>query len=437
MKKIINPRFSLSFLFLLLMAGLMAQTGSDIEKSYKWSYKLGAEGILTISNYDCDLVIHTWDSEKTELRMIVSAKMRNSEDAKTLDSYLKNLEFDSSPGKVVYNTRFWESRVNIMGRKTLKLKGGKSLLYRNIKIKAEIWMPISARLDLNSKYSNIELDKAEGDLNLNLYNDKLFSDDINGDMEISAKYSSLEFKNCKNIVADLYDCDITTLKAGKCQYNSKYSKISSSEVQDITIASYTDRFTFKNCGNININSKYSDLKTTVAGKVIIDSYEGTFEIDNCLNMEITSKYTDFQNKNVKDILVKDIYEGSIESEKINSLIINKSRYVNYKLGILDKSIRLDEGYEDDFFIDELGPGFSLLELNGKYLKCETIFNNSLNLKFLASIKYPHLELENVDLTTKTKIKESSSLEYEAYKGEVSDAMPLISLNGYEIRFTFK
>lgn len=216
---------------------------------------------------------------------------------------------------------------------------------------------------------NIIVRCQEGDLSLNLYNDKLYTDDINGDIKISAKYS--------------------------------------------------------------------DLKTTLAGKVIIDSYEGPFEIDNCINMEITSKYTDFENKNVKDILLKEIYEGSIESQKINSLTISKSKYVNYKLGILDKSIRLDDSYEDDFFIDKLGYGFRSLELNGKYLKCETRFNNNLDLKFLANIKYPHLELENVDLTTKIKIKESSTLEYEAYKGEISDNMPLISLSGSEIRFTFK
>ena len=437
MKRIINPRFKLTFIFLLFMAGLMAQTESEIEKSYKWTYELGAEGTLKISNYDCDLLIHTWDNEKTELRMTVSAKMRNSEDARTLDSYLENIKFDNSPGKVVFKTRFWESRVNIMGRKTIKLERGKNLLYRYIKIKAEIWMPVSAKLELNSKYSNIELEKKEGDLSLNLYNDKLFTDDVIGDMEISAKYSSLELKNCENIVADLYNCDIKTLNAGECHYTSKYSKISSTEIKDITIDSYTDRFTFNTCGNLNMSSKYSDLKTKVAGKLIIDSYEGTFEIDNCLNMEITSKYTDFENKNAKDILVKEIYEGSIVSEKINSLTISKSKYVNYKLGTLDKSIRLDDGYEDDFFIDELGSGFRSLELNGKYLKCEIRFNKNLDLKFLANIKYPHLELDNVDLSTKVKIKESSTLEYEAYKGELSDDMPLISLSGYEIRFTFK
>ena len=437
MKRIINPRFSLSMLFLLLMTGLMAQTGSDIEKMYKWTYELGAAGILNIDNYDCDLVINTWDSEKTELRLLVSAKLRNSEDAKTLDRYLNNLEFDNSPGKVVFKTRFWSSQTNIIGRKTIKLERGKNLLYKEIKVKAEIWMPRSAKLELESKYSNIELDKEEGDLSLYLYNDKLFTGNINGHLDITAKYSSFELKNCNDIVASLYDCDITTLKAGECQYTSKYSKIFSTEVQDLTIDSYTDKFTFKSSGDINMRSKYSDLKTTDAQNVTIYSYEGTFEIDNCLNMEITSKYTDFENKNVKDLLVNEIYEGSIKSDKINSLSIIKSKYVNYKLGLLDKSISLEEGYEDDFFIDELGSGFKSLDLNGKYLKCETVYNKNLNLKFMAYIKYPHLDLENVGLTTKIKIKDSTNLEFEAYKGEVTDNMPVISLTGYEISFKFK
>ncbi len=436
MKRILNPRFSLSLVFLFILTGLLAQTGSKIDKSYEWSYDLGSGGIVAVSNYDCDLIIHTWENEKTEIKLHVIAEMKNSEDARTLDKHIKDLAFDSSPGKVTVKTRFWESRMNIIGRKTMRLKRGKILLYKNFKMKAEIWMPKNADLELNSKYSNIELEKQGGNVVLDLYNDKLFSGSISGDLNITAKYTSFEFKDCKDITANLYDCNFTSLEAGKCKYISKYSKISSTSVMDLTIDSYSDKFTFETCGNIDIKSKYTDLKTKEAKDIKIDSYEGNYEIDKCMNMDISSKYTDFTTETVDDLRVKNIYEGSIKCSRINSLRIIESKYVNYKLGLLDMLIKLENGYEDDVFIDKLGSDFKSIELNGKYLKCETVFNNDLNLKFIANIKYPHLDLENVDLSTKIKIQESSTLEYEAYKGKVSENMPLISLSGYEIKFVF-
>lgn len=436
MKRIMNPRFSLTLVFLFVLAGLLAQTGNMIDKSYKWSYDLGAGGIVAVSNYDCDLIIHTWENEKTEIKLHVIAEMKNSEDARTLDKHIKDLSFDSSPGKVTVKTRFWESRMNIIGRKTMRLKRGKVLLYKNFKMKAEIWMPKTADLKLNSKYSNIELEKQGGNVVLDLYNDKVFSGSISGDLNITAKYTSFEFKDCKDITANFYDCNFTSLEAGKCEYISKYSKISSTSVMDLTIDSYTDKFTFETCGNIDIKSKYTDLKTKEAKELKIDSYEGSYEIDNCLSMEIFSKYTDFETESVNNLLATNIYEGSIICSRINYLTIKESKYVKYKLGLLNESLKLEIGYEDDLFIDKLGSDFKSIELNGKYLKCETVFNNDLDLKFIANIKYPHLDLENVDLSTKIKIQESSSLEYEAYKGKVSEDMPLISLSGYEIKFVF-
>jgi hypothetical protein len=437
MKRIINPKFSLTLVFLFVLAGLLAQTGNKIEKSYTWNYDLGSGGVVQVDNYDCDLIIHTWEKENAEFKLHVIAEMKSSDDKKTLDTHINTLKFENSPGKVSLETRFWESRRNIMGRKTIRLKRGKTLTYKNLKIKAEIWMPETANLELNSKYSNIELEKQEGNVVLDLYNDKLFSGSISGDLNITAKYTSFEFKDCKDITANLYDCNFTSLEAGKCEYISKYSKISSTSVLDLTIDSYTDKYTFETCGDIDIKSKYTDLKTKKAGKVKIDSYEGSYELDNCLSMEIFSKYTDFETESVNDLLATNIYEGSIICSKINYLTIKESKYVKYKLGLLNESLKLETGYEDDFYIDELGSGFKSLDLNGKYLKCETVFNNDLDLKFLASIKYPHLDIESVDLETKIKIKESSSLEYEAYKGKLSDDMPFISLSGYEIRFTFK
>lgn len=433
-----NQRFSLGLLLLMATLSLAAQTGNKIDKSYKWTYDLEAKGVLELSNYDCDIIIHTWDKEETEIQLHVLADLKTDKDAKIMDQHISNLEFDHSPSRVSFKTKFWESRKQIITKKTIRLKKGLSMPYSELKIRAEVWLPKSADLELKSKYSKIDIEKINGKLMLDLYNDNLKGESAGGNMDIIAKYATIEFNNCEDIKANLYDSNFTSGETGDCDYTSKYSKVTSTKVLTLNIDSYNDKYLFETCENIDMVSKYTDLTTKEAGEVKIDSYEGSYTINNCKNLEIVnSKYTNFINESVKDLHVTSIYEGSISSNHINFLSIKESKYVVYKLGLLGKSIRLKNGYEDDFFIDKLSSDFEAIELNGKYLKCETVFNNDLDLKFIANIKYPHLEVENIGLTTKIKIKESSMLKYEAYKGNAREDMPLISLSGYEIKFKFK
>ncbi|MDX2413713.1 MAG: hypothetical protein QNK33_00860 [Bacteroidales bacterium] len=437
MKRILNPKFSLSLLFIFATLSVFAQIGDEIDKSYKWNFDLAADGVLELDNYDCDIIIHTWDKEKAELQLHLLAEMKTNKDAKILDEHLQNLEFDNSPSRVAFSTRFWKNKKQIVTRKTVTLRKGLTIPYSKLKVKAELWLPESAELRLKSKYSKIDLAEINGQLYLNLYNDDLIGKSVAGNMEVEAKYSKIDLDNCKDIVAELYDCEFTTLETANCNYNSKYSKISSSRALSLTIESYNDKYLIESCGDIDMVSKYTDLTTREAGKVKIDSYEGSYTIAKCQNIEIKAKYTNFLNESAGDLIITNIYEGSFGSLSINSLSIEESKYVKYKLGSLNKSLSLENGYEDDFFIDELGADFSGLDLNGKYINCEAVISDDLKFKVKANIKYPHLDFEKVGLTTKIKIKESSQLEYEAFKGEDSESLPLISLSGYEITFKVK
>ncbi len=438
MKRILNPRFSLVLLLLLATLSLVAQTGDKIDKSYKWTYDLETEGALELENYDCDIIIHTWDKEKAELQLHVLADLKNDKDAKIMDQHIRDLKFDHSPSRVSFKTKFWESRRQIITKKTIRLKKGLTMPYTKLKVKAELWLPKSASLKLKSKYSRIDMEEIYGKLILDLYNDNLKGESAGGNMGIVAKYATIEFYDCKDIKANLYDSNFTSGETGNCDYTSKYSKVTSTKALTLNIDSYNDKYLFETCGNIDMVSKYTDLTTKEAGEVKIDSYEGSYTINNSQNIEIVnSRYTNFVNETAKDLHIANIYEGSISSSHINSLSIKESKYVVYKLGTLNKSLSLEVGYEDDFFIDALGSDFSGIDLNGKYIKCETAIPDDLNFKIKADIKYPHLDLEKAELTTRIKIQESSQLEFEAYKGEDSSTLPLISLSGYEMTFRVK
>lgn len=435
MKKIWKGIFSIGILTILTIYTVQAQGKNTLERNFTWKYDLGKEGTLKLNNYDCDLVVHAWDKAETEMKLEVIAEMRNQEDVKELEGFIKKLAFDNSPARVEFNTRFWESKKNIMGRKTIKLKRGKTMVYRKLKVKAEVWMPATADLNLVSKYSNIYMDMISGDIKLKLYNDNITGSTVEGRMDIDAKYSDIEFKDCREVYASLYDSDMITGNTADATYLTKYSGITSKSVRNLDIDSYNDKFKFDHCGDISMLSKYSYLTTADAGKVKIDSYEGGFELGECVNLEVKSKYTEFLTAGIEDMIVESSYSSKFNITTARSVTVRESKYTTYNLAVLKESFILDNGYEDKVILDRLQPEFKTISLDGKYIKCETGIADNISYRFKANIKYPHLNLEKADLTTRIKIKESSDLEFEAFRGIESESLPLIKLSGYEITFT--
>jgi transposase len=69
-----------------------------LEKTYRWKYQVDESVKIAFNNYDCNLIIHTWDKAEIEYHMEVKATLRTEEEASQLDRFLKNLEFSHSKG---------------------------------------------------------------------------------------------------------------------------------------------------------------------------------------------------------------------------------------------------------------------------------------------------------------------------------------------------
>ena len=62
--------------------------GKSIQKTFDWNYKVNGNESFTFNNYDCDLIIHTWDKNEIEYEMTVDAKLQSEEEAERLNKYI-------------------------------------------------------------------------------------------------------------------------------------------------------------------------------------------------------------------------------------------------------------------------------------------------------------------------------------------------------------
>lgn len=433
MKRIAKLSFSLSAIFLLLSVNTLQAQDNAIEKVYKWTYNTNNDPNIEFVNYDCDLIIHTWDKAEVVFELSVNATFRNKSDANKFDKQVSEYKFDNSSHEVSLKNKFWSSRKSIAGIKTMKLSGNGNIFYKKIEMKGEIWIPVDADLNLASKYSKLNIDNINGKLDLNLYNDDIEGGNALEDVKIIAKYSSIEFDSFGDLDANLYDCNLYLKDIKSAKFSTKYSEINSDNIGKMEIESYTDKYIFITTGNINMTSKYTSLISESSGELLIDSYDGSVETKECKDVNLTSKYSKYTFGKTGRWKVLTSYTDKIRSTNMVSLDITESKYSDYIIDKLESSLSLRSGYEDEFVIPGIGSGFSEISLNGKYLKCEFGIPDNTDYRFKANVKYPNFDLTEENLTLKLKIVESSQMEYEAFKGTESPDMPLISITGYEIK----
>lgn len=422
-----------SVLIVSLSSGLIfAGTSTALQKTYTWKYNINKDGTVKFDNYDCNLTIHIWDKAEAEYHMMVDAKTRSDEDAVVLDKYLQELKFSNSATMVSFRDVFWETRNNILGRMTMKLEGGKSISLTEMSMKGELWIPATCHLELESKYSEVNMEDFSGTLSLDLYSDTYYGGKLSGKTDIVDKYSTMEFKDMKDMKADLYSSKLEAANLGNLNIVSKYSKFTAASAGRVDIDAYSDKFEINRTGDIKFVGKYSDLKTDVAGQLELDCYEGTIVINEAKDIKMTSKYADFQFGSVGNVTVTSSYSDKFSAGKLTTLKISDSKYCNYKVDELTSSVTESDGYEDKFHIMKTGNELKEVNIDGKYIEIELMIPKTLDYRFRARIQYPKLDMNESALKSRVKIVQGDQVEYDAVKGIEKEGMPLISVTGYEM-----
>ena len=423
--------FSLS-LCLIILPGLENAEAQVVDKTYKWNYRVDADSRVILANYDTDMQIHTWDKPEIEFHMIINAEFRNREDASEFDAYIGDLDFESTARRTYINSKFWKSRNNIMGISTMVLEGLNTMRYKKFSMECIAWIPRNASLELDSKYSEINMDDIGGELKMDLYNDDIYGGSVAAGTSITAKYSDISFTGMKDLDADLYDCELSTGDAGDLKIVSKYSELETGNAGILDIDSYDDEFDLGDCGDIKFIAKYSEFTAGQAGHLVADNYECEFNADGIKDARIEAKYSEYDFEKAGNIEIISLYEGGMISATALSVVIQETKYAEYKIGELTDYLDIKSAYEDDISVDRLGREFRKLQVDGKYLNIDLGVAFNMDCRLKAKIKYAGLDIDDDVFRTKIHIKDGSDLEYEGIKGTEKAGMPEINISGYEV-----
>jgi hypothetical protein len=154
-----KPFNSTLLVLLLPFLGLASDHGTkpDRSKSIEKNFTLDKDGLLEIQNSFGNVTITTWDKESVYFKITVEVTGGNDE---SINKRLRDVDviFNASTSKV-------SARTNIDENNSMWswIKGNNRT---NLKINYEVYMPVTAHLDVRNDYGTISLDKLRGSLKL-------------------------------------------------------------------------------------------------------------------------------------------------------------------------------------------------------------------------------------------------------------------------------
>ncbi len=416
---------------LFLSPSLWSQDGKLIEKEFS------GKRFLSLEHRGGPISVKKSTDGKIHLKARLKVSAKNPEDAKKVYDQF-DLKISSEGDKLAVKTLFdIKNSTNIAGSLSLSFNDGTKIRgLKNLSLSLEVETPSLETLKVNSKYDKIRVESDLGlqqGLTIQTYSGELEIGDLEGKLDLDAKYAKGIIGNFGNGALKLYECKLEMGDAKEVVVDSKYSKLSLGKLTSLEMKTYEDKVKTGDIqGDLLLADKYSDLIFGAFQNGRMDTYETEFSAPSAKDLQIKSKYTDWQIEKAGHVNFELSYEDKAQFGQISSLTTGNSKYANFKIGSLNQKLYL-RSYEDDVDVEKVGTDFAGIDLDGKYVKLnaylssETLYRLEANMKY-GKLTYPGSENEFESLYYKEK---GNDLEIKGKRKGATDNSPLIKIAGYE------
>lgn len=384
-----------------------------------------------------DVLLRRSNSNQIKVILTVIAKGKDEQEIQEFLNQFDYTAVEAPDNKLdVQTAHLIESWNTINGNSTIKLKNGKK--YNGIKdfsMQLEIFVPKLRYATLENKYATIRAeDGTAAILAVNLYDGNI---DLGGNYEqlnLDIKYSDGAIGNFTNCSAVLYDSDINFGNGKYLEIDSKYSGVKVGNLESLKLECYDDNYKIGAVsGQSTIRDKYSEFRFTGnIGSMAGQFYDSALEALNADRVQISeSKYTEYVFEELNSFHFDLSFDDAVKISKVGALSAGNTKYTEYNVGGLWKSLTVNESFDDEIKVRTVGGTFEGMVFHGKYTDVVIPIPASVKYELNAELKYSDLIYPENDMET-TYFKEKN--EEKTIKGKMKGAganAPKIDISSYD------
>lgn len=266
---------------------------------------------IYIDNSSRGILVKIWDQPKVKITTTVfyegDGKLTDEEWFEKLNLSLRMLGSSvkiksGSIGGGSYTTTSgtyaWSGGGNTNGVAVFNGNGQNIGTKSNIKRFVTVYVPASSKIDIESKYADVQLSGAFNDANIDLTNGNLDAENINK-LQLRSKYSNVTLDNVVTAEIDFINGRFTAKNIDDADIDTKYSTIEMGNVKKMVFRSTNDEYEMEEVGEIRGRKNYGNLRITkLNGSLELDGTNADVKVRNVgpnLSMvKIDNKYADIR-----------------------------------------------------------------------------------------------------------------------------------------------
>jgi hypothetical protein len=264
-------------------------------------------GEIFIENNSRSIQVKTWDQQKVKVVTTAYFEKENtltdeqwfekmSISLKTLGSSVKIRSGAASFGSYSYTTR---GQTVVMGVPAPTTESG-SVKISNTPTKRilTIYVPVGSKLDIESRYSEVQLPAGVGDVLMDITNGSFEAENLNK-LRLRSKYSNANLRDIKEAEIEFANGRFTANNIDDLEIESKYSTIEMASAKKIKLVSTNDEFEVEDVTDIRGRKNYGNLRITrLAGSIEMDGSNADVKIRNVganvKLIKINNRYADIR-----------------------------------------------------------------------------------------------------------------------------------------------
>jgi len=230
---------------------------------------------IYIENSSRAIVVKTWSQQKVKITTTVyyegESKLTDDEWIEKSNLSLKTLGNSVKIKSVQDNGLYYTfsdnsnpiavSGYSINGNAVFS-RNGQNISQKNIPKKIlTITVPSGSKLDIESKYANVEIPDNIGDLNVDITNGNLDAGNLSK-LVLRSKYSNINLGDVKSAEVEISNGRFSAKNIDDLDVDSKYSSIEMALAKKITLRSTNDEYEMEEAGEISGRKIYGNLRIT-------------------------------------------------------------------------------------------------------------------------------------------------------------------------------
>lgn len=265
-------------------------------------------GEIYIENSSRAIQIKTWDQQK--VKIVTTAyfeKESTLTDAEWFDKMGISLKALGTSVKIKsgasnFGSYRYAQGATVVEGYSLKSTNGSSNFGTTSRTSTKkimtIYVPSGSKLDIETRYSDVQLPAGLGDVLLDITNGNLEAENMDK-LRLRSKYSNANIRDIKEAEIEFANGRFTANNIDDLDIDSKYSTIEMASAKKIKMISTNDEFEVEDVADIRGRKNYGNLRITrLTGSLEVDGSNADIKIRNVGNnvksIKVDNRYADIR-----------------------------------------------------------------------------------------------------------------------------------------------